>query len=152
MQALRIRSSVVGARGARAPLRVTVAGELDLGTCDRLEALLVVAEWALLPVVLDLTEVTFADSSGLQPIVESVRRRRAAGLPGLSLVAPGRAAARILALLGVAWAPEIDVDAWDAAALVTSAGAAGAPGSRRSGAAARAPARAAAPPAPRPAG
>jgi len=77
--------------------------------------LLSLAEWAALPVRVDLSGLSFADSAGLEPLVESTRRRRAASGPPLRISAVGRAAGRILSLLGVSTEPEIDVDAWDAA-------------------------------------
>ncbi len=53
---------------------VTVRGELDIATAPDLEKSLVEAGAADLPVSVDVTEVTFLDSTGLKVLVRSARQ------------------------------------------------------------------------------
>jgi anti-anti-sigma factor len=79
-------------------LKIHVGGEVDLGTSAALERALEPSLHATRAVVLDLSDVTFLDSSALNALVQSQRRLRERGI-GFSLVAPpGSAAARILEL------------------------------------------------------
>jgi anti-anti-sigma factor len=97
-------------------LVVGLRGELDVATRVELNALMLMTEWSGLPLLVNLTRLTFADSAGLAPLVESTRRRRESGRPMLRIGALGRVAGRIFTLLGVNAEPDIDVEAWDAAA------------------------------------
>jgi anti-sigma B factor antagonist len=65
------------ADGAR---RVALRGELDLGTAARLEQALDAADG---PVLLDLRELTFMDSTGVRVLLEAAERG-----PGLRMLAP----------------------------------------------------------------
>jgi anti-anti-sigma factor len=58
---------------------VTVAGDLDLSTAPDLERSLVGVQTDGRPVVLDLRQVTFMDSSGLRVILAADARARSAG-------------------------------------------------------------------------
>jgi anti-sigma B factor antagonist len=55
--------------------RITVSGEVDIASADALRRALVEAERADdgHPIVLDLTGVTFMDSTGLRALIEHVR-------------------------------------------------------------------------------
>ena len=78
---------------------VTVRGELDLATADRLWAEL---EPLLTPqtvIVLDGTEITFLDSSGLRVLLQAGNRAGAGGA-AFRLVAPQPAVQRVLELAG----------------------------------------------------
>ena len=103
---------------SRAGLRLAVAGELDLSTNDRLSGALRRLDPPFRS-VLDLTEVRFADSSGLQPVVEAARRHQATS--SLTIDGLSEPVRRIFDLLHVAYQPNIDVAAWDAAGNVWSA-------------------------------
>lgn len=91
-----------------------VAGELDLVTAPRLAGALRLLDGATSAVV-DLAEVTFADTAGLEPLVEAVRRTQRGSVPLIRTrcSAPTR---RVFNALGVACEPAIDVAAWDCAA------------------------------------
>jgi anti-anti-sigma factor len=52
--------------------RIIVRGELDLAAADQLNQALVAAEESDLPILLDMSGVTFIDSSGLKVVVEHV--------------------------------------------------------------------------------
>ncbi len=86
----------INERGDRENLHVAVVGELDLATIpelrDLLEERLVTPPEAL---VLDLSDVSFMDSSGLRALIELDQRSRAEGW-GLSLIAPSHEAANIV--------------------------------------------------------
>lgn len=78
---------------------VTVSGELDLATADRLWTQL---EALLVPqavVVLDGTEISFLDSSGLRVLLQAGNRATAGGAQ-FRLVAPQQAVQRVLELAG----------------------------------------------------
>jgi len=57
-------------------VRVTVRGELDLASADQLEATLAAVSAEASVVVLDLRDLAFMDSTGLQVIVRTERRLR----------------------------------------------------------------------------
>jgi anti-anti-sigma factor len=78
---------------------VTVQGELDLATADRLWTEL---EPLLLPqavVVLDGSEISFLDSSGLRVLLQAGKRAASDGA-SFRLVAPQPAVQRVLELAG----------------------------------------------------
>jgi anti-anti-sigma factor len=78
---------------------VTVRGELDLATSDRLWAEL---EPLLAPqavVVLDGTQISFLDSSGLRVLLQANNRATSGGAD-FRLVAPHQAVQRVLELAG----------------------------------------------------
>jgi anti-anti-sigma factor len=58
---------------------IIVHGELDIATAPRLAALLTRMRERRHPVVLDLAEVAFMDSSGLKVLVEASERSRRDG-------------------------------------------------------------------------
>ncbi len=64
----------------RAPCTSRCAGELDLSTVDKVERALAEAERGSPPLVLiDLSALTFLDSTGLRTIVTADQRAREAG-------------------------------------------------------------------------
>ncbi len=81
---------------------VRLTGELDMYTSptlqERLEQL--IAEAASQVVVLDLSQLTFIDSSGLSAMVMASRRLRDRG-GELSLSGPSPAARRVLEITGI---------------------------------------------------
>jgi anti-anti-sigma factor len=82
-------------------VRLVVAGELDLTTAGRLERAVVEAERAAQPrLVLDLRDVGFFDSTGLQILLDADVRARERGR-GLRIVAGTGEVARVLALTEV---------------------------------------------------
>jgi anti-anti-sigma factor len=78
---------------------VTVRGELDLATADRLWSELEPLLSADAVVVLDGTEITFLDSSGLRVLLQAGNRAAADG-GAFRLVAPQPAVQRVLELAG----------------------------------------------------
>lgn len=88
---------------SRAPgrLRLVPVGELDLVTAPLLSRALREAEQQSgLDVVLDLSELSFMDSSGLAAVLEAVQRSSADGMR-LSITPGEGAAARVLELADV---------------------------------------------------
>ena len=89
--------------GKRAVVHVT--GEIDLETGPRLREFLATELNQLAApagdLLLDLTEVTFCDSSGLQALVATLRRARLLGVRLVLRVVPGSRFARFLSLAGV---------------------------------------------------
>ena len=78
---------------------VTVRGEVDLATADRLWTELEPLLSAEAVVVLDGTEITFLDSSGLRVLLQAGNRAAADGA-AFRLVAPQPAVQRVLELAG----------------------------------------------------
>jgi anti-anti-sigma factor len=69
------------ARDERGTCRLTLRGELDLGTAEQLERALADAGD---DVVLDLRGLTFMDSTGVRALLQAAERQR----PGLRILAP----------------------------------------------------------------
>jgi anti-anti-sigma factor len=65
------------------------------------------------PVKVDLSEVWFMDTSGLRPLIEATRHRRADGLEPLLVGPCSPPVMHLLNAIGVAADPVLDVDAWD---------------------------------------
>ncbi len=76
------------ARDAQGTCRLTLRGELDLGTAERLERALAEAGE---DVLLDLRGLTFMDSTGVRVLLEAAER----GPTGLRMIAPGSGEARM---------------------------------------------------------
>jgi anti-anti-sigma factor len=80
---------------------VTVGGEVDLETAPQLGDHALTALQDVSPhVVLDLTDVTFMDSTGLKVLLSIQRRADLAG-GSFALVGVGRTVAKVLALTGL---------------------------------------------------
>lgn len=77
------------------PRRIALSGEIDLATAHRLEAILDGLDTS--PVVLDMTNVDFVDSTGLKVLIAARRTR-----PDLRVVNPSRALRRLLEVTGTA--------------------------------------------------
>jgi anti-sigma B factor antagonist len=81
-------------------LRVTLAGEFDLTAIDEFRHQIEHAPIEWQHVEIDLRDVVFMDSSGLQALVSLNNRARERGLD-LTLVRPSQPVARLLALTGL---------------------------------------------------
>jgi anti-anti-sigma factor len=92
-----------------------VFGELDIDVADLLVDALADLERTPDASGVNLKNVTFADSWGLEPIVEAIRRSvMQRGIP-LRICCAAPAVQRIFDCLRVQWRPFFDLDAWDAA-------------------------------------
>jgi anti-anti-sigma factor len=76
---------------------VAVAGELDLASVPELRAALEAAAQSGLPVVLDVSDVTFIDSTALGALLRANDELASDG-PGMVLVCPGGPVRRLLML------------------------------------------------------
>jgi anti-anti-sigma factor len=90
---------------------VTLHGELDVSSADGLSNSLV--ELAGSTLVVDLSDLTFMDSSGIGALVRARNRIRADGLGDLVLTRPGAIVRRALEIVGldtwiVEWSPDWD--------------------------------------------
>jgi anti-sigma B factor antagonist len=84
-----------------------LSGELDLASAPRLKEALLFDVGHVAELTLDLTEVTFLDSSGWSAILECARSRNGDGR--LVLVNPSNGVARALELMGLDEHPSIEV-------------------------------------------
>jgi anti-sigma B factor antagonist len=79
---------------------IAVSGELDIHTAPDLTEVLSPALAAGRPVVVDLTDVTFMDSSGLSVFVTALKRAREAG-NSLGLVIAEPRVMRVFSITGI---------------------------------------------------
>jgi anti-anti-sigma factor len=79
---------------------VTPVGELDLGTVDELGATLAARPGECNRLVLDLTGLTFFDTSGMRLVVETLQETRRTGI-SLALVKGPEDVQRLFALAGM---------------------------------------------------
>jgi anti-sigma B factor antagonist len=91
-----------------------VFGELDVVTSGELEDALARVEADPNSCGVDLRHVSFADTFGLEPIVEAIRRSVSHHRDPLRICAAGPAVRRVFECLEVRWRPFLDLTAWDA--------------------------------------
>lgn len=80
-------------------IQTDISGELDFSTSARLDRVFRLVEGFDNPVLVDLSGVTFTDSTGLSPLFASASRRAANGAEPIVLTALSRASSRILDVL-----------------------------------------------------
>jgi anti-anti-sigma factor len=90
----------VSARPDGSAYVVTPEGELDLGTVDELRATLAARPDECHRLVLDLSRLTFFDTSGMRLVVETLQDARRAGI-SLALVRGPEDVQRLFALAGM---------------------------------------------------
>jgi anti-anti-sigma factor len=100
---------VLGPRGAR----VSLAGEIDMSAAPDLTRLMSSLQPLAMPILVDLSAVTFLDSSGATPLFEASRQREARNQHPVELVDCGPRACQFFELVGLE-PPVLDVDVWDA--------------------------------------
>src|SRR4051794_5380749 len=97
-------------RTAQAPFRVhayplergvclRIVGEVDLSTVPELDEALAELRSARVPVVLDLSKVTFFDSTGLRALVRATRQARLAK-SGFFIARPSDQVSRLIEVAG----------------------------------------------------
>ena len=96
---------------------ISVAGDLDLSTHEKLGERLVEEAGKGEPVIVDLAKCGFIDSSGLRSILIGLRASGEKG-SGLSVAAPGPQVRRILEMTGLDQEVEIHDSVDDALAAV----------------------------------
>ncbi|MHB8504908.1 MAG: STAS domain-containing protein [Acidimicrobiales bacterium] len=86
------------------PVRVTAQGDLDIAHEDAVVDAVstAAADAACTAVLLDLTDVTFMDSSGLRSVLRAHRAAEAAGVRFVVGVAEGGPVVRLFRIAGVA--------------------------------------------------
>jgi anti-sigma B factor antagonist len=87
---------------------VALAGELDLSTIGRMESPLLEQTLQRTGVLVDLTKLTFIDSSGIGILIQA--SRGANGTPFNLLIGPGSQVARVFEVAGVAEALHVFTD------------------------------------------
>ncbi len=93
-----------------APGEFRISGEVDAHSAEPFGAALAAVDAAAPTVIIDMSAVTFMDSSGLRVLVEAQQRAEAGG-PKLVLRAPSRQIVRLLDLAGLTETFEIDTPA-----------------------------------------
>ena len=93
-----------------APGEFKVSGEVDAHSADSFGTALTTAGERTSVVMIDMSDVTFMDSSGLRVLVEAQQRAEAGG-PSLLLRSPSRQITRLLDLAGLTENFEIDAPA-----------------------------------------
>lgn len=90
----------VHSREVGAATVIAVSGELDIHTAPDLTEVLSPAIAAGQPVIVDLTDVTFMDSSGLSVFVTALKRAREAGTTLVLVVSEPRVM-RVFSITGI---------------------------------------------------
>jgi anti-sigma B factor antagonist len=80
---------------------LSCSGEIDVSTVSALRDALQEAERSSQRVIIDLTEVTFLDSTGVGAILGAVRAARGGQPAALSLVGPSGVVLRVLTITGL---------------------------------------------------
>ena len=95
-------------------VQLRLHGDIDLVAAQELSTTLARLD-RMPPATLDvdMSDVTFLDSSGVRPLVDTARHRRATSAPPLSIVSPSTAARRLLHAAGLGIGPQLNIDAWD---------------------------------------
>jgi anti-sigma B factor antagonist len=78
---------------------VAVAGELDLSTMTQVEGRLFEELGARRDLIVDLTELSFIDSSGIGLLIQAFKA--ADGAPMHTVIAPGSQVERVFAIAGI---------------------------------------------------
>ncbi len=85
-----------------------VAGEVDIANASEFEEALARLATEKIPVAVDLSDVTFMDSTGLHVILATALARNGNG--PLKIVNPSRTILRTMQIVGMTAAPEIEVN------------------------------------------
>ena len=80
---------------------MSVHGELDLGTHERLTDALATAAEGKEPIVVDLSSCEFIDSSGVRALLLGMRGAEDSGSAGFSVAGPNPQVQRILEITGL---------------------------------------------------
>jgi anti-sigma B factor antagonist len=99
---------------------VTLIGDIDVAAAPDLNRLLESLETFSSPVEIDMSAVTFLDSSGLAPLIAATRRRIET-CPPLYISARSRPVQRLLHAAGMIDGPVLDIRGWDQLATVLAA-------------------------------
>ena len=89
------------------PSVLFVGGELDMATCPEFERALAKCVESGGPVVVDLSAVSFIDSTGIRALVNSAKRLRAGCL---TVHGVSGQVAKVLSMLGISELPHIHVE------------------------------------------
>jgi anti-anti-sigma factor len=92
---------------------VRLGGEIDLAAADALVSLLERLDAVRSPLTIDMSDVTFLDCTGLQPLIESTRHREHLGLDALLIGDRSRQAQFLFDATGLGGDPYLDLAAWD---------------------------------------
>jgi anti-anti-sigma factor len=99
---------------ARERARITISGEVDLLAAASLERVLASLQSLPALVLVDLSDCTFLDTTGIAPLVEAARDRHERGWPEVRIEARSAAVERLLQTSGLGGDPLLDLAAWDA--------------------------------------
>lgn len=97
----------------RTQTTVRLAGKIDAAAVDDLSATLEGLESVSMPMTIDLIDVTSLDCDGVQPLIETTRRRERAGHGPLWVGIRSRQVQLFLDATGLDGSPHLDVAVWD---------------------------------------
>jgi ABC-type transporter Mla MlaB component len=92
---------------------IRLSGALDVAAVEDLCSIFERLESLVMPVSVDLAEVTFLDSTGLWPLIEATRQRERSGVGALLIVDRSRQAQFFLDVAALDGNPRLDVECWD---------------------------------------
>jgi anti-anti-sigma factor len=93
--------------------RLIAIGELDIAAAPDITDALARVDGRSARLHVDLSGVSFCDTSALEPFVEATRRRAELGQSPIAIETSSPAVDRLLELLRLDGHPLIDVEAWD---------------------------------------
>jgi anti-anti-sigma regulatory factor len=93
--------------------RLIACGELDLAAVADLAETLARVDPLAARLRVDLSGVTFCDTSALEPLVDATRWRAVLGQSPIAIESTSPAVDRLLDILQLDGHPLLDVDAWD---------------------------------------
>ncbi len=89
-------------------------GDIDLTAVAQLTRVLhALEQMPAMMLQVDMSDVTFLDSSGVRPLVEAARRRRGCHEPPLLISQPSRPAQRLLEATCLGVGPRLNLVGWD---------------------------------------
>jgi anti-anti-sigma factor len=98
---------------------VALTGEVDITAAADIAQLMRSLDSYVGPVHIDLGQVTFLDTNGLEPLIEAARRRRNLRLPSIRIDRTSPAVRRLFNAAGLDDALVLDATAWDPLQKIT---------------------------------
>jgi anti-anti-sigma factor len=92
---------------------IRLAGDIDIVSADDLNSLLARLESITMAISVEMSGVHFLDSSGIGPLMETVRLRQCEGLGEIGLAGRSRQVQFFLDVSKLGGDPHLDLAAWD---------------------------------------
>ncbi|HEX4019117.1 MAG TPA: STAS domain-containing protein [Frankiaceae bacterium] len=107
------KAYTLGLAMSRSGASVCLTGEIDAAAAADVAQLMDSLDKVQGEIHVDLSQVTFLDTSGLQPLIDATRRRQTQALSPVRIERASRPVRRLLDVAGVGGNPVLDARAWD---------------------------------------